>query len=186
MCAPRVEGDNVFCPTINRHGFRGYRGRMGGQDQSIELSEVFVLLADSLRPDHDVVDTLDILIQASTTFTSAVEAGIVLVDEARVLHVVASSSERASDVEETQLGSSAGPCFDAFETGVVVEIPDIGATVERWPEFAQVTRARGLAAAHAVPLHVRGTVIGAWCAERTNEPVLLKVRNSERPRFCCH
>jgi GAF domain-containing protein len=134
---------------------------MDAKDQSIELSEVFVLLADSLRPDHDVVDTLDILVQASTTFTSAVEAGILLDDCAGSLRVVASSSERASDVEEAQLGASEGPCFDAFTTGAVVEIPDISKTVDRWPTFAEVTRARGFSASHAVPLRVRGTIIGA-------------------------
>ena len=39
------------------------------------LADVVVLLADSLRPGYDVVDTLDLLVGASTTFTSAVEAG---------------------------------------------------------------------------------------------------------------
>jgi transcriptional regulator with GAF, ATPase, and Fis domain len=131
------------------------------EDRSIELSEVFVSLADSLRADHDVVDTLDLLIQASTTFTSAAEAGIVLADGAGRLHVMASSSERASAVEEAQLGAKEGPCFEAFTTGSVVEIPHITATRDRWPEFVAATQQRGLFAAHAVPLQVRGQVLGA-------------------------
>jgi hypothetical protein len=47
--------------------------------------DIFVLLADSLRPEHDVIDTMDILVQASTSFTSAVEGGIVLADAGGVL-----------------------------------------------------------------------------------------------------
>ncbi|MDF2444752.1 MAG: hypothetical protein JWR01_2955 [Subtercola sp.] len=133
---------------------------MASSERDGQLGEVFVMLADSLRPEHDVIDTMDILVQASTSFTSAVETGIVLADAHGVLHVVASSSERASEVEEVQLGQSEGPCLQSFQTGETVEIADITAEQTRWPTFAGVAEARGFLADHAVPLRLRGQTLG--------------------------
>ena len=65
--------------------------------------DVFRALADSLA-ESDILDALADLVSASIRHTSAVEAGIVLADAAGQLHVVASTSERAADVEEAQLG----------------------------------------------------------------------------------
>jgi transcriptional regulator with GAF, ATPase, and Fis domain len=125
------------------------------------LGEVFVALADSLREEHDVIDTMDYLVEASTKFTSASEAGIVLADTKGTLHVVASTSERAADVEEEQLGAHEGPCWEAFRTGVLVEVPAIPATADRWPRFAHATQTRGFEAAHAIPLRLRNQTLGS-------------------------
>ena len=121
---------------------------------------MFVLLADSLRPGYDVVDTLDLLVEASTTFASAVEAGILLVDADGNLHVGASSTERASDLEEAQMGVTGGPCRQAIETGQNVEVPDISAEANRWPEFVATARARGFHSAHAIPMRLRTQTLG--------------------------
>src|SRR4051794_2132628 len=100
-----------------------------------DLSIVFARLADSLDPHHDVIDTMDLLVQSAVNFTSAVECGIVLADHLGELHVVASTSERTSDVEEAEIGTQQGPCLDSYRSGQVVETPDVGASHERWPEF---------------------------------------------------
>lgn len=133
---------------------------MGGLPHNTELADVFVMLADSLRSDFGVVDTMDLLVQASTTFTGAVEAGILLRDARGKLHVVASSSERASEVEEAQLGADEGPCLDSIETGEPVEVPDIATRAEEWPRFAAMAESRGLRAAHTIPLRLRTEVLG--------------------------
>lgn len=125
------------------------------------LSQVFVVLADSLKAGHDVVDTMDVLVEASTTFTSAVEGGIVLADPNGVLHIVASTSERTSDVEEAQLGSTEGPCWEAFRSGDALEIVDIATTRDQWPHFAASAGERGFKAAHAVPLRLRTQILGS-------------------------
>ena len=125
-----------------------------------DLLDVFVLLADSLRTGHDIIDTMDILVQSSTTFTSAVEAGLMLADAGGTLHVVASTSERVAEVEEAQLDLHEGPCLVSFRTALAVEVPDIAASRSRWPDFAAVAERRGFLAAHAVPLRHRTTTLG--------------------------
>lgn len=134
---------------------------MDGSDQQQVLADVFVALADSLREGHDIVDTMDVLVQATTTFTAASEAGIVLADSKGILHVVASTSERATDVEEEQLGANEGPCFESFTGGETVDIDDIAAVRDRWPRFAETALSRGFKAAHAVPLTLRHQTLGS-------------------------
>lgn len=126
----------------------------------IGLGDVFVSLADSLRPGYNVVDTLDLLVHAATTHTSAVEAGVLLVGPHCRLQVGASSAERATDVEEEQLGVDGGPCVDAIRSGAPLEVLDIEVEGWRWPAFAIVARARGFRAVHAIPLQLRGQTLG--------------------------
>lgn len=126
-----------------------------------ELSTVFARLADSLDPRHDVIDTMDLLVQSAVNFTSAVECGIVLADGDGVLHVVASTSERTSDVEETELGTQQGPCLDSYRSGRVVETPELSDFHARWPIFVRVAEERGFRAGYAVPMTLRGEHLGA-------------------------
>ena len=131
-------------------------------NREMDLIEVFVLLADELGAGRDFVDAMDFLVESSTTYTAAIEAGIMLADADGSLHVVASTSERAADVEEAQLGLEQGPCVDAYRTGAVVEVTDVAASRARWPGFADVADSRGLRAAHAVPLRLRADRLGGF------------------------
>ena len=132
-----------------------------GSGDARNLGAVFVVLADSLNSAHGIVDTMHTLIDAATGFTAAVDAGIVLVDRTGELHVVASTSERAADVEEEQLGTRTGPCFEAFRTGERVEVPDLHEAAERWPDFVAVARAREFRSALALPLRLRDATLGS-------------------------
>ncbi|WP_104166955.1 GAF and ANTAR domain-containing protein [Cryobacterium sp. N22] len=122
--------------------------------------QFFVALADTLNSGHDVLDSLDLLVQGSTTFTSASEAGILLADRTGKFHVAASTSERSSAIEEAQLGFEEGPSVEAVRTGRTVEAPDIERTSGKWPAFSTIAAARGFRAAHAVPLRAGGDIIG--------------------------
>jgi hypothetical protein len=133
---------------------------MALDDADVPLSDVLVAMADSLKPGYDIVDTLDLLVEAATAFTGAVEAGVLLIGSDARLHVGASSAERASDVEEAQMGVDSGPCIDAIETGLPVEVADIDAEAWKWPEFAATARARGFRAVHAIPLQLRSQTLG--------------------------
>ncbi|QHC68876.1 GAF domain-containing protein (plasmid) [Rathayibacter sp. VKM Ac-2759] len=133
---------------------------MAGSVREVRLAEVFVALARSLEPDHDVIDTMDVLVQAATQFTSAADAGIVLADEDGTLHVLASTSERASDVEEEQLGVREGPCLESYRTGEPVDLPDLADT-DRWPAFTHVALEQGFRSAHATPLRLGSRTLGA-------------------------
>ncbi|WP_213817040.1 GAF and ANTAR domain-containing protein [Glaciihabitans sp. dw_435] len=134
---------------------------MSTSEHDVELATVLALLADSLRDGQDVVDTMDTLVQASTRFTSANDAGILLADATGVLHVVASSNERTTDVEEAQLGSDEGPCLECYHSGEPVEVSDLAREGWRWPHFVTIAESRGFRAAHASPLRLRGQTFGA-------------------------
>src|SRR3978361_770617 len=117
-------------------------------DRELGLAEIFVALSDSLRGDQGIVDTFDLLVEASTSYSAAIEAGVVLGDAAGQLHVIASSSERTTDVEEAQLGTKAGPCFESYHGGAVVDVSDIRTVAGKWPDFHAAALKRGFVACY--------------------------------------
>lgn len=127
-----------------------------------DLPNVFAALAESLAA-SDIEDVLTGLVEASTRHTSATEGGIVLADAHGVLHVVASSSERAAEVEGAQLGTRQGPCLDCVRDGAAVEIADLETTTHEWPDFARIAEDRGFRAVHATPMRLRGRTLGSLC-----------------------
>jgi len=129
-------------------------------DRESNVVDALTSLADSLSTESDIVDVMNELVLAATTLTSATDAGIMLADVDGHLHVVASTGENSSEIEEAQLGADAGPCLDAYTTGVPVEVPDIALERDRWPSFSEAAESRGYHAAHAVPLLLRGITLG--------------------------
>ena len=59
-----------------------------------------------------------------------------------------------------QLESGRGPCVQAYQTGMVVEIDDIEATANRWPSFRRAALEQGFHSVIAVPLRLRENTIG--------------------------
>lgn len=133
---------------------------MARMTREARLASTFVALADTLVDEYDVLDLLDTLVNTSADLLGATAAGLLLVDARGELSVVASTSERSRLVELMQLSSGGGPCLECFRTGQVVSVPDI-AVDERWPEFRAEAAEQGLLAVTAIPLRLRGTVLGA-------------------------
>lgn len=133
---------------------------MANIDEEGRLSRVFVQLADTLRAGYDVVDTMDLLVRTSTSHTQAIAAGVLLLDPDGVSHVIASSGERSKEIEETQLGAGQGPCIDSIHNGEPIEVQDIAAQADRWPEFVEVAAASGFRSGLAMPLRLREITIG--------------------------
>ncbi|RIJ50289.1 ANTAR domain-containing protein [Clavibacter lycopersici] len=127
-----------------------------------DLRTLFISLAESLAA-SDITQALDDLVTACVDHTSATEGGIVLADRDGVLHVVASTSERAAEVEEAQLGALEGPCMDCVRTGEPVEVPDLATAPHDWPEIARIAEDRGFRAVHATPMRLRGRTLGSLC-----------------------
>jgi GAF domain-containing protein len=125
------------------------------------LAATFVTLADTLVAGYDVVDLLDTLVNASADLLDAAAAGLILADEAGELSVIASTSERSRLVEIMQLRYGLGPCVECYKTGRVVTVPDVDKVGDKWPDFREAALEQGLHSVHAVPLRLRGTVIGA-------------------------
>jgi GAF domain-containing protein len=126
------------------------------------LVETFVELADTLVEDFDVVEFFSTLTERVVELGIASEAGILLVDEMGDLQFVAASHERTHLLELFQVQNQEGPCQDCFNTGAPVSADDLAAAGDRWPLFAPRAVSAGFRSAQAVPLRLRGAVLGAF------------------------
>jgi transcriptional regulator with GAF, ATPase, and Fis domain len=133
---------------------------MNGQHEQ-RLAQVFVELADTLVDDFDVLDFLSMLVERCVELLDVAAAGVVLSDQKGGLRMAAASSEQARLVELFAIQADDGPCPDCVRTGSPVFSSDLDTEDARWPRFAPAARAAGFRAAHAVPMRLRRTVIGA-------------------------
>jgi len=109
----------------------------------------------------DVIDFLHTLVERSLELLAADAAGLMLADQQGHLEVFASSSEEARLLELFELQSSQGPCLECFNTGEPVVNIAVSQMTDRWPEFTAAATRAGYRSAHALPLRLRGQVIGA-------------------------
>jgi transcriptional regulator with GAF, ATPase, and Fis domain len=126
------------------------------------LVETFVELADTLVEDFDVVEFFASLTERVVQLEIASEAGLLLVDEAGDLQFIAASDERTHLLELFQVQNQEGPCQDCFNTGAPVSADDLEAASDRWPLFAPRAVSAGFRSVQAVPLRLRGAILGAF------------------------
>jgi transcriptional regulator with GAF, ATPase, and Fis domain len=136
-------------------------------DREHALTQAFVSIANSMVDGVDVVDLLTGLTTDCVRLLNVASAGLLLADAHGVLHVLAASSERTRDLEMFQLQRDQGPCLDCYRTGAAIDVEDLSAQAERWPEFVQAAADAGFASVHAVPMRLRETVLGALNLFRT-------------------
>jgi GAF domain-containing protein len=134
---------------------------MTTETREVKLSAAFVRLADTLVDDFDVVDLLHWLVEECTDILDTQAGGLLLMDPAGSLQLVASTSEDAELVEIFQLAGGDGPCLDCFRTGTAVTVGDLEAEAYRWPSFAAESLRLGFRSVHATPLRLRGQIIGS-------------------------
>ena len=118
-------------------------------------------LADTLVDDFDVVELLTLLADRCVEVLDVAAAGLMLVAPDGDLRVVASSSEAMRVLELFELQSQEGPCLDCYRTGEPVVNQDLATVNGRWPRFAAEALEAGFRSVHALPMRLRGTVIGA-------------------------
>jgi transcriptional regulator with GAF, ATPase, and Fis domain len=125
------------------------------------LTQTFVELADTLVADFDVVELLTLLTTRCVDVLGVSAAGIMLVGIDGDLRVMASSSEAMRVLELFELQAREGPCLDCYQTGQAVSSLDLVAGGARWPRFAAEALGAGFHSVHALPMRLRGSVIGA-------------------------
>lgn len=125
------------------------------------LARTLVELADTLVADFDVVDLLTRLADRCTDVLDVSAAGIMLVAPDGSLRVMASSSETMRILELFEIQAQEGPCLDCFRSGEPVVNQHLSSVNNRWPRFAAEALTRGFHSVHALPMRLRGTVIGA-------------------------
>ena len=126
-----------------------------------KFARTLVELADTLVTGFDVVELLTALADRCVDVLDVGAAGIMLVAPDGNLRVMASSSEAMRLLELYELQAQEGPCLDCYRTGNPVVNQDLATINGRWPRFATEALAAGFHSAHALPMRLRGTVIGA-------------------------
>jgi GAF domain-containing protein len=125
------------------------------------LGQVFVELADTLVDEFDPVDFLQTLTDRSVELLGADAAGLMLADQRGALQLMASTLERARDLEVFELQVREGPCLDCFATGRPIVNVELAEAHQRWPVFTRAAVEAGFRATHALPLRLRQEVLGA-------------------------
>lgn len=133
------------------------------------LTRVFVELADTLVDEFDTLDFLSTLTERTVELLDADAAGVILVDPHGALRVVASTSDEAELLELLELQNDEGPCLDCLVSGRAVVNTSAEVAAARWPRFNRAVGVAGFHSAHALPLRLRESVVGAMNVFRASE-----------------
>lgn len=125
------------------------------------LVRTLVELADTLVADYDVVEILTLLTDRCVDVLDVGAAGLMLVTPDGDLRVMASSSETMRVLELFELQAQEGPCLDCYRTGLPVAKSDLSSPDGRWPRFVTEARGAGFESVHALPMRLRGAIVGA-------------------------
>ncbi len=125
------------------------------------FARTLVELADTLVADFDVVELLTRLADRCIEALDVSAAGLMLAGPDGDLRVMASSSEAMRLLELFELQSKEGPCLDCYRSGRPVVNQDLALANSRWPRFSGKAIGAGFRSVHALPMRLRGTVIGA-------------------------
>lgn len=128
-------------------------------DRQTLTATAFVEIVDALVDDFDVIDMLTVLAGRSVQLLGVAAAGILLVDDAGELRVMASSSDQVGLLELFQVQNHEGPCYDSYTTGKMIANARLD-VASPWPEFSRECIAAGYPSVCAIPLRLRNTVLG--------------------------
>ncbi|HEY5250055.1 MAG TPA: GAF and ANTAR domain-containing protein [Acidimicrobiales bacterium] len=134
---------------------------MRGSSREALLARTFVDLVDTLVDDFDVVELLTLVTDRCVEVLDVSAAGLMLVAPEGDLRVVAFSSEAVRVVELFELQAEEGPCLDAYRSGIALVNLDLSKVHDRWPNFTPVALDAGFKSVHALPMRLRGVIIGA-------------------------
>lgn len=116
-----------------------------------ELSGVLSEFARTLLTDFPIQGILDHLVKRIVEALPVTSVGITLISPGAAPHYIAASDDAALLFETMQTRFEEGPCMSAYESGHVVEVPDLSKE-ERFPRYVAAATEAGLAAVFAFPL----------------------------------
>lgn len=125
------------------------------------LVKTLVELADTLVADFDVVELLTLVADRCVELLDVSAAGLMVVAPEGDLRVMASSSDAMRLLELFELQAEEGPCLDCYRRGAAVMNEELSAAHHRWPRFTPEALTAGYRTVHALPMRLRGAVIGA-------------------------
>lgn len=134
---------------------------MGSQmyDHTLFLRTLSEFSARLLSP-YDVDTVLKDLMERLRDVLGLAGSGVALAQDGR-LEFTTAVPDRVVELEMAQIQHQSGPCMDAYESGSVVAITDLGTQHDRWPEYCVVAERLGLASVAGIPMRLSGNAIGA-------------------------
>ncbi len=135
------------------------RGSAGLATRERQVTATLLALADTLVSEYDVLEYLELLLQRCLAVVGAVAGGVMLAGRDGELELVASSDDDMRVLELFELQRRQGPCIDSFRSGEHLVATDLDAS-SRWPLVGAAAASRGFRSAVAVPMRLRGDVIG--------------------------
>lgn len=133
---------------------------MDGTVGTSSVPDVLLELTDSLGAEFDTAGLLFHLAAVSVELLDVDAAGVLLVDEGGRLVQIVATDEGTRNLEQLQARSQRGPCLESVRVGETVICPDLEQTTRRWAEFCRLARAEGFRAVYAVPMGLRGEIVG--------------------------
>ena len=124
------------------------------------LAQLFVELADTMVDEFDVLDLFHNLVSGCAELLDARLVGLALAGDVHGLQPVASSDHAGPSLRLLEISSEQGPALECYRDGVPVEVASVDRYAERWPRFAPAATAAGMDAVLALPMRLRGQVIG--------------------------
>jgi hypothetical protein len=124
------------------------------------LAAAFFELSDIHNRDFDMTSYAHLLAGHSVQLLNVDAAGLLLSEEDGQLEATGATTDAARLLQLIQLRLDEGPGIDSVRTQRPVSVPDLRSD-PRWGAFRTAVLNAGFAAVHAVPMQVRGDVIGS-------------------------
>ena len=125
------------------------------------MAQVFVELSDTVLDTFDIIEFLDNLTERCVELLDADAAGLMLADQRNRLNLMAATVQRARVLGLFELQVQEGPSLDCFTTGQAITNLSLAESQGRWPRFGPAAIESGFGATHALPMRLRGQIIGA-------------------------
>lgn len=131
-----------------------------GNIVSAGLASTLVDVGQMATHGASVVNVFSVLASQCVSLLPVEAAGILLVDDAQMLHVIGSSSHAAKLLDLIQTQNDEGPCRDCCKSNTAIICDDIAADT-RWPRFSALALSENFSSVYALPLHAQGSAVGA-------------------------